>query len=454
MFVATPRVGAYDGGVTMVARRFAMASAVALSAWAAPARAEDLVVKAGESATLSGEHVYRTVTIEGTLLVGKFDGKDPNSGWLRLKSNSIKVSAGARIDANGRGHRGALAGAEGTAMGAGTSPTPASPDDAEPLAGGGGAHIGNGGTGSLLETKGNPPKVTCTANMAFAGGKAYDDATMAFVLVNAQQGMGSAGGTSHAGAPNPTVNIPGGNGGGAVMFEAATIELLGSIEANGVGFAGPLQGASAGAGAGGTIYLHTHLLTTGMETRLKVEGGVGMVGNLIGGSGGGGLIVLASKEAPPLGQVTVSGGASPEPACTSAKGADGTLYQLDPGPCLDIDADMHGSDSCGGDDCDDTNAAIHPGQPEICDGIDQDCSGTADDADDASMCLKNETCNNGKCVPLPPNTTGPTSDAVPHIVLEGGLCTWSSSRSANLWPAAALGLAAIALRRSRRRHPR
>jgi hypothetical protein len=33
------------------------------------------------------------------------------------------------------------------------------------------------------------------------------------------------------------------------------------------------------------------------------------------------------------------------------------------------------------DDCDDTNPARHPGQVEICDGLDNDCSGTADPAD-------------------------------------------------------------------------
>ena len=45
-------------------------------------------------------------------------------------------------------------------------------------------------------------------------------------------------------------------------------------------------------------------------------------------------------------------------------------------PCPDADGDGHFS--CV-DDCDDTQAAVHPGATEICDGLDNDCNGVADD---------------------------------------------------------------------------
>ena len=55
------------------------------------------------------------------------------------------------------------------------------------------------------------------------------------------------------------------------------------------------------------------------------------------------------------------------------------LYGVEPPNCTDNDGDGYNleGDLCGEIDCDDTNPDIHPGASEImCDGIDQDCSGS------------------------------------------------------------------------------
>jgi Putative metal-binding motif len=63
-------------------------------------------------------------------------------------------------------------------------------------------------------------------------------------------------------------------------------------------------------------------------------------------------------------------------------------------PCPDADGDGYYSDACGGNDCNDSNANIHPGAVEICnDGIDNDCSGgdavilTCDPGDCPDFCM-------------------------------------------------------------------
>ena len=47
------------------------------------------------------------------------------------------------------------------------------------------------------------------------------------------------------------------------------------------------------------------------------------------------------------------------------------------GDLPDADGDGYGDDASGGDDCDDTSAWVHPGAVEYCDPIDQDCDGVA-----------------------------------------------------------------------------
>jgi MYXO-CTERM domain-containing protein len=50
--------------------------------------------------------------------------------------------------------------------------------------------------------------------------------------------------------------------------------------------------------------------------------------------------------------------------------------------CTDADSDGYNDYACGGDDCDDNNAAIHPGATEICNGIDDNCDGVTDEGFD------------------------------------------------------------------------
>jgi hypothetical protein len=64
--------------------------------------------------------------------------------------------------------------------------------------------------------------------------------------------------------------------------------------------------------------------------------------------------------------------------CTadSCRPATGACEHLAP----DVDGDTHTDAACYGTDCDDAQAEVHPGAPELCNGRDDDCDGTPDDA--------------------------------------------------------------------------
>ncbi|MFO0567975.1 MAG: hypothetical protein U0263_20110 [Polyangiaceae bacterium] len=90
---------------------------------------------------------------------------------------------------------------------------------------------------------------------------------------------------------------------------------------------------------------------------LSACGGGGSGANGSGGSGGG------SSGGSTSGGTSGGGGAG---ATAGAGGASGAGASSGSGgsACADGDSDKHGAVACGGDDCDDADAAVHPGAPE------------------------------------------------------------------------------------------
>lgn len=70
----------------------------------------------------------------------------------------------------------------------------------------------------------------------------------------------------------------------------------------------------------------------------------------------------------------------------------------------DVDGDGYGNDV----DCDDNDPNIHPGAPELCNGVDDDCNGTVDD--NVTDCPSGSNCVNGACIYQDNDGDGYTSD--------------------------------------------
>jgi hypothetical protein len=77
-----------------------------------------------------------------------------------------------------------------------------------------------------------------------------------------------------------------------------------------------------------------------------------------------------------------------------SSGVDATVCLPVGGPCcVDEDADTYGGGvGCVGSDCDDTMEGVNPGMSEICNAIDDDCDGMADEPP--------TDCNSGRCYDL------------------------------------------------------
>ena len=94
-----------------------------------------------------------------------------------------------------------------------------------------------------------------------------------------------------------------------------------------------------------------------------------------------------------------------------------------PQGCVDNDNDQHGLNCPAGPDCDDSNNLKFPGNPEVCDGIDNDCNGMDDDGLGVGTACQTGT---GACAATGVSACDPQGmvfcDVVPGTVGEPEIC--------------------------------
>jgi hypothetical protein len=90
--------------------------------------------------------------------------------------------------------------------------------------------------------------------------------------------------------------------------------------------------------------------------------------------------------------------------------------------CVDADHDGYGDHCLPGPDCDDMNAAVHPGATELCNGIDDNCNGETDEGFDVGQsCIDTVQLANGPCSRLGTyacSSDGTSSTCQPVAVME------------------------------------
>lgn len=161
------------------------------------------------------------------------------------------------------------------------------------------------------------------------------------------------------------------------------------------------------------------------------------VGVVVAAAGCGrlGLQLTADTDAAQDGDVLDASGDAAAEAATDA-GADaatdaGADSAVDAGPECVVDSDCDGRGLCPFAVC--TAGACMPGPtgPEICDGLDNDCSGAADDAvSGGNLCAAGQICADAACVDLPAQFDCRTFQLGDHVYGHCGLRkTWPEARA-------------------------
>jgi hypothetical protein len=405
----------------------AVSALAALGAVPGEARAQNLTVD-GNTVQMGGVHYYGQVQIinGGVIEVIPYDGSDKvNTGNLQIVADSIYIDAISGITADGAGYQPVFCGdgAGPTALAGGRGGC------AVRDSGGGGAHFGRGGRGTIDNPPGFPAGYeedcgdlnaaqdgcvnTCTQNgdgLPTVAGQPYSHSIY-------EPEFGAAGGDRGCrdgdGFSNPCLTA--GAGGGRVVLAAVssggtgTLVIEGRVSAE--GWRGCGNGNdSGGGGAGGTVLLVGDSVTTAAGAYISAKGGLG--GDTLG---------TPPDPADPFGQAC--------PACAQSGGTcddcgggggggivsvlSGVPAQLDPLTQFDVAGAVGGT--CTGGNCIGESGGgagelqlngVYLG--EYCDGYDNDFDGLVDNG------LGDVTCGSGACqVTVPVCDTG-ASPTVPN----------------------------------------
>jgi hypothetical protein len=337
------------------------------------ARGQDLVVDgmspdvASRAVTLGGVRRYDTVRVVrgGTITVAPFDGVDRiNTGNLELRARSIVVDATSTITARGSGYSTIRC---GDGRGPTTRPSAGGRGGCSVRdSGGGGAHFGRGGRGTIdaptafprdfEEDCGNTLSgMMCTSvtncrtrddGLPTVAGAGWFHSIYDIEFGASGGDKGCRDGDGFGAQP-----MVGGPGGGRIVLVALTSEVTGTIQIDGLVTANGRRGCgtgndSGGGGAGGSIFVVGDQVTIGTTGRVTAAGGIGgdtfsaavgqpdyldcppgaQTGGLCddcGGGGGGGIIAVQSRVASFADGATFDVGGATGGVCPICRGEAG-----------------------------------------------------------------------------------------------------------------------------------